>query len=540
MAHNPFHVEPVDVAGSIERGLQLGDMARQRRTLADFRNLAQGADFDTSMGRDKFMSSALRIDPALASQYGQAFASMDENQRAKVKAMTDGVARAMITIKSLPPDQQAIAYQQAQAQFPEALTEPYSPFVIDQHINEARSIDEMLKQQEGFTLSEGQVRFGPGGERIAAVPKTAEAKWLDAIGPGGVNYKYNEATGQTNLSKPGGGFYTLAEIGGGQGQAQGVAPTTAQPLAPAAYEPTIQRAAAEFGVPPELLRGLLQQESNFDPNAVSPAGAIGIAQFMPATAAEMGIDPRDPQEAIYGAAQYLKQQFDRFGSWNAALAAYNFGPGNVAAGKALPQETRDYVAELGPLAGEQKGFDFAQFQTPKQAAQTNPVEQANTLRNEFTKLTKDYRDVGVAYQKIQSAAANPSLNSGASDIALIFGYMKMLDPTSTVREGEYATAANSGGIPAQIQNLYNKAIDGQFLTVQQRQDFVSQADLVLGAYTRQYQTLKDQYTALAQQNGIDPRNVIIEGGVPDAPQQTGTVDFTITRDPATGKLVRQP
>ncbi len=515
MPHNPFHVEPVDVAGSIERGLQLGDMARQRRTLADFRNLAQGADFDTSMGRDKFMSSALRIDPALASQYGQAFAAMDENQRAKVKAMTDGVARAMITIKSLPPDQQAIAYQQAQAQFPEALTEPYSPFVIDQHINEARSIDEMLKQQEGFSLSEGQVRFDAQGRPIAAVPKTAEAKWLDAIGPGGVNYKYNEATGQTNLSKPGGGFYTLAEIGGGQGgQAQGVAPTTAQPLAPAAYEPTIQRAAAEFGVPPDLLRGLLQQESNFDPNAVSPAGAIGIAQFMPATAAEMGIDPRDPQEAIYGAAQYLKQQFDRFGSWNAALAAYNFGPGNIAAGKALPQETRDYVAELGPLAGGQQGFDFAQFQTPKQAAQTNPVEQANTLRGEFTKLTKDYRDTAAAYQKIAASVNNPS---AAGDISLIFGFMKLIDPGSTVREGEFATAEQAQGVPAYILNLYNKAVTGERLPDAARADFSQQAKHIFNVYERQYATLKDQYTALAQQNGIDPRNVIIEGGVPDAP-----------------------
>ena len=122
------------------------------------------------------------------------------------------------------------------------------------------------------------------------------------------------------------------------------------PAAGAPYADSIRAAESRYGIPDSLLARLLYQESRFRPDVISgetlsPAGAVGIAQFMPATAAQLGVDPRDPQSSIDGAARYLRQLFEQFGDWAKALAAYNWGPGNVARrGFALaPAETRGYV-----------------------------------------------------------------------------------------------------------------------------------------------------------------------------------------------------
>jgi hypothetical protein len=115
--------------------------------------------------------------------------------------------------------------------------------------------------------------------------------------------------------------------------------------------------AKAHGIRPELLAAALYTESNFDPNAKSPAGAIGIGQFMPQTAASLGIDPHDPDQSIDGMAKLLSQYEQQFGSESLALAAYNAGPGAVQdAGNSIPNisETQSYVSKILALAnGEQ-------------------------------------------------------------------------------------------------------------------------------------------------------------------------------------------
>lgn len=119
------------------------------------------------------------------------------------------------------------------------------------------------------------------------------------------------------------------------------------------YRAAIDGAEIKYGIPHNLLARLLYQESRFREDIVtgairSSAGALGIAQFMPQTAAQFGIDPLDPPAAIDAAGKYLAQLFSQFGSWSLALAAYNFGPGNVAKHGLVdaPAETRDYVAQI--------------------------------------------------------------------------------------------------------------------------------------------------------------------------------------------------
>lgn len=121
----------------------------------------------------------------------------------------------------------------------------------------------------------------------------------------------------------------------------------------AALGPVFEAAERRYRIPRGLLQRVAQQESRFRADIVtgelkSSAGAIGIMQFIPATAKEVGIDPLNTTDAIAGAAQYLRQQFDRFKSWELALAAYNWGPGNVARRgfAAAPPETQRYVAEI--------------------------------------------------------------------------------------------------------------------------------------------------------------------------------------------------
>ena len=107
-------------------------------------------------------------------------------------------------------------------------------------------------------------------------------------------------------------------------------------------------AAARHGVPADLFARLVQQESGWNPGAVSSKGAIGLAQLMPQTAARLGVNPRDPMQNLDGGARYLRMQYDTFGSWRLALAAYNAGPGAVQQYGGIPpyRETQGYVRAI--------------------------------------------------------------------------------------------------------------------------------------------------------------------------------------------------
>lgn len=118
--------------------------------------------------------------------------------------------------------------------------------------------------------------------------------------------------------------------------------------------------AAQFGVPPALGQAVANQESGFNQSARGAAGEIGVMQLMPSTAASLGVDPTNLQSNIAGGMMYLAQLYQQFGSWEAAVAAYNDGPGNVAndisSGGAnwfslLPSSTQSYVASVLGAAG---------------------------------------------------------------------------------------------------------------------------------------------------------------------------------------------
>lgn len=118
-------------------------------------------------------------------------------------------------------------------------------------------------------------------------------------------------------------------------------------------EPMIEQAASENGVDPALLKGLVFQESGFNPKVVSPAGAVGLGQLMPATATDLGVaDSTDPMQNLRGSAKYLKQQLDATGgNVTEALARYNAGPAwRQKYNNQMPAETQKYIQSVPKLA----------------------------------------------------------------------------------------------------------------------------------------------------------------------------------------------
>jgi soluble lytic murein transglycosylase-like protein len=170
-------------------------------------------------------------------------------------------------------------------------------------------------------------------------------------------------------------------------QLQGATGQLGVPASPAGagadtpFATQIDTAAQKYGVDPALLRGLIKQESGFNPNAGSSAGAQGLTQLMPGTARSLGCNnPLDPAQSIDAGAKYLRQQLDTFGGdVRKALAAYNAGPGAVQRYGGVPPygETQNYVQKVMTYADEYRrgGSSATAMQA---AAQSSPLSYSTT------------------------------------------------------------------------------------------------------------------------------------------------------------------
>jgi len=163
-----------------------------------------------------------------------------------------------------------------------------------------------------------------------------------------------------------------------------------------------------------------------------------------------------------------------------------------------------------PSASEIYSAPGGGFKDAKQQADAE-----ESLRKEFSGLSKEFVTVRDAKNQIDAIAKNPS---PGADVALIYSFMKILDPGSVVRETEYATAQNAAGVPDQIRNVWNRILSGERLNENQRADFVNQARTVYGTREGSYRSQQEQFRGIAERKGLDPRNTMIEfaGGAPQA------------------------
>lgn len=174
----------------------------------------------------------------------------------------------------------------------------------------------------------------------------------------------------------------------------------------------------------------------------------------------------------------------------------------TGAGKVV-QDRELFVSQYGEGSPQVKAFD----ELTTAAEEAPKLSDVAGARKEFTSQSQDFVKVRDAYNRITASAKNPS---AAGDLALIFNYMKMLDPGSTVREGEFATAQNSAGVPERIVAQYNKVLSGERLAPETRTDFVSRSKSLMDEQLKTHLQLEDQFRGIATNSGFDPGQVVID------------------------------
>jgi hypothetical protein len=199
------------------------------------------------------------------------------------------------------------------------------------------------------------------------------------------------------------------------------------------YQQLANNVADKYNIPRQLLSNLITHESGWNPNALSPAGAIGIAQFMPGTAKGMGVNPSDPISSIDGAGRLLSGHYNKYKSWPLALAAYNAGGGAVDKYKGIPpyKETQNYVRNIMAISGsglESKKLNLDPlFIKPEESHPLNlkNYEIINSIINRENTVNQTQQPQGDPNMSTYVGPDTPSPNGGGNGFLEI---LKRLNP----------------------------------------------------------------------------------------------------------------
>jgi len=167
------------------------------------------------------------------------------------------------------------------------------------------------------------------------------------------------------------------------------------------------------------------------------------------------------------------------------------------------------ISSDSKAAKEAKKKEKADFDRQLKQSNTD-FQRSKDIRNRFDKKSSEFIKVRDAFGRIEVSATDPS---PAGDLSLIFNYMKMLDPGSTVREGEFATAAGAASVPERFKGAYKKVVSGEMLTTGQRKDFVSRSKALMGKAKSQQTKDKNEAIRLGRQWGIGEQDIFGEKAV---------------------------
>ncbi len=269
-------------------------------------------------------------------------------------------------------------------------------------------------------------------------------------------------------------------------------------------------------------------------------------------ATQRGLDQRDRGMTLD------ESQFD-FTKGRAAVDDQRYAEGeplratNIRLHNAQANALENPTPKAPTLPGSAQEYEYAKSQGFKgtfeqyqnqDANRKRPVVNVNgqtnnnamKLADDYTRDSKEFTTMNSAMRKIAASAKDPS---AAGDMSLLYGYMKLLDPNSVVRETEFATAAKSGSLPQQIQSAATKLLNGQRLTPEQRADFLNRAAALYGEAKTMNTSVRDSYTQRAKKFGVDPSMVFTDIGEPELPKPTPQAGSGQIRYDMNGNVIKQ-
>lgn len=237
-------------------------------------------------------------------------------------------------------------------------------------------------------------------------------------------------------------------------------------------------------------------------NNFQGSGLLGGGAIAPNSLPTSFIPPEMLQSAYAQLPQQRKVDPSTLSKFETARALAESGQGTQAASVLDAATPKPFALSPG-----QQQFSPTGELIAENIDKTKTIENAKTLRNEFINQSKPFVDIQSSYDRIQAVAQKPS---AAGDLAMIFNYMKMLDPGSAVREQEFANAQNAAGVPERVRALYNNTLSGQRLTKNTREDFLAQSNNLYQAAVNNQAQLSNYYSELSNKVGVDPTTVIVD------------------------------
>lgn len=186
---------------------------------------------------------------------------------------------------------------------------------------------------------------------------------------------------------------------------------------------------------------------------------------------------------------------------NLLSAFMQVSPGSFAQAAAQnqfrnPLDTAEKIAQIAKLESEISGKD-----------EEKTIKRSGDLRGEFLKASNEFQGVSRSFRRVLDSSSDPS---AAGDLALIFNFMKMLDPGSVVRESEFANAANAAGVDQRIRAQYNRVLSGERLSDVQRKDFLNRAKKLFKGQVKNQKQIESEFGRLADEIGAERNQVLID------------------------------